>query len=834
MRHDLRRLGFLFFSILSLNALCQETRITGKVTDANSGDPVPFANVVFKGTTIGATTDFDGNYQISTFSPADSVIVTYVGYQPKAKALKRGASQVINFQLSEDVISLQEIVILAGENPAWEIMRNVVKNKKDNDKRKLSAYEYDTYTKIEIDVDNLSEKFRQRKIVKKITQVLDSVERIAGEDGKPILPLFITESVSKVYYRDNPSLKTEEILKTKINGIGVEDGSTVTQVIGSSFQEYNFYQNWLNILTKEFVSPIADGWRIYYEYDLTDSLYIGNEFCYRLDYFPKSPQDLAFTGTMWITKNGFALKQIDANIGKQANLNFIEKIRLQQELEKTDLGPWLPVKNRVLIDVSELGKENPGMLAKFYTSNKNFVTNKPFDPSFYERSIQIAEDARLHEDDQYWDTLRHEPLSDTEKSVYKMIDTLRNIPIVRTYTDIFKVIVNGYYNLGKVEVGPYLGLAAWNSVEGLRFQAGLKTNYKFSKKWIYRAQAGYGFDDERFKYFGSAQYIMSRDHWTTLTFRFRRDLTRLGVDDESLADNPIFLTSTRWGNMRRGYYSDEYWVGFQRELFKGYSQKVTFRHWTFDPTFNFGYYSSPGDAASPVLDNFQSSEVSIESRYARDEIFLQNDNERISLGTNRWPVISLKYTHGFSGVLNSDFDYDRLRLTVKKRIKTGPLGVGNLTFSSEYIFNTMPYPLLTLHLGNQSPFYSAVTYNLMDFGEFVSDHYASIQYRQYLEGFLLNRIPLIKKLKWRLLATSNVILGGMRQSNKDLISLLTSNGETTLPTGFFKDGKPYVELGYGVENIFKIFRVDFVHRVSYLDNPDVRKFGILFTAQFQL
>ena len=834
MRNGLRRFGFLFFVLVTILVQAQETRVTGKVTDANSGDPVPFANVVFKGTAIGATTDFDGNFTITTSSPTDSVFVSYVGYKPRSKPVQKGVSQIINFQLLEDVISLQEIVILSGENPAWEIMRRVIKNKKDNDKRKLTAYEYDTYTKIEIDVDNLSDKFRERKIVKKITQVLDSVERIAGEDGKPILPLFITESVSKIYYRDNPSLKKEKILKTKINGIGVEDGSTVTQVIGSSFQEYNFYQNWLNIVSKEFVSPIADGWRIYYEYDLTDSLLIGNEFCYRLDYFPRSPQDLAFTGTMWITKDGYALKQIDANIGKQANLNFIEKIRLQQELEKTDLGPWLPVKNRVLIDVSELGKQNAGMLAKFYTSNKNFATNKPYEPSFYERPIEIAEDARQFESDQYWDTLRHEPLSETEKNVYKMIDTLRNIPIVRTYTDIIKVVVDGYYNLGKVEVGPYLGLVAWNTVEGVRFQAGLKTNYKFSKKWIYHGQVGYGFDDERFKYFGSAQYILSRDHWTTMTFRFRRDLARLGVDDESLADNPIFLASTRWGNLRRGYYSDEYWAGFQRELFKGYSQKVTFRHWTFDPTFNFGYYSTPGDVASPVLDSFQSSEVSIESRYARDEIFLQNDNERISLGTNKWPVITLKYTHGFSGVLDSDFDYDRLRLTIKKRIKTGPLGVGLLTFSSEYVFNTIPYPLLTLHLGNQSPFYSAVTYNLMDFGEFVSDHYASIQYRQYMEGFLLNRLPLVKKLKWRLLATSSVILGGMRQSNKNMISQLTSNGETTLPTGYFKDGKPYIELGYGVENIFKIFRVDFVHRVSYLDNPEVRKFGILFSAQFQL
>lgn len=829
------RIAFLvlFSWLLYTLTFAQETRVSGKVIDANSGDPVPFANVVFKGTTIGTTTDFDGNFAISTFSASDSIIASYVGYKSRSKAVARGISQTINFQLLEDVVSLQEIVVIAGENPAWEVMRNVIRNKPENDKRKLTAYEYDTYTKIEIDVDNISDKFRERKIVKKITQVLDSVERIAGEDGKPILPLFITESVSKVYYRDNPSLKKEQILKSKINGIGVEDGSTVTQVIGSSFQEYNFYQNWLNIVTKEFVSPIADGWRLYYEYDLIDSVYVGDDFCYRLDFTPKSPQDLAFKGTMWITKENFALRRIDADIGKEANLNFVERIRIQQELGKAPGDSWLPVKNRVLIDISELGKENAGMLAKFYTSNKNFVVNRPYEPPFYERPIVIEEDARLHEEESVWDTLRHEPLSDTEKSVYKMIDTLRNIPIVRTYTDIFKVVLDGYYNLGKVEVGPYLGVVAWNAVEGFRVQAGMKTNYKFSKKWIYHGQLAYGFDDERFKYYLSAQYIMSRDRWTTFTLRARSDISRLGIDEEALADNPIFLASTKWGQFRRGFYFDDYYVGLQRELFKGYSQKISFRHWSFDPTFNFGYLADPSDVASPVLDVFQSSELSVESRYARDELFLQNDNERISLGTNKWPVITLKYTHGFSGAFNSDFDYDRLRLSIKKRIKTGPLGVGNLTMSGEYTFNTLPYPLLTLHLGNQTPFYSSVTYNLMDFGEFVSDHYLSLQYRQYMEGFLLNRVPLLKKLKWRLLATTNVIVGGMRQSNRDLIANVNPEGLPTLSTGFF-DSRPYLEVGYGVENIFRIFRVDFVHRLSYLDKPDVRTFGVLFSAQLQL
>lgn len=822
----------LVFAVASVFA--QETIIQGKVIDAASGDPIPYANIVFKGTSIGTTSDFDGNYLLKTTRPTDSIFASYIGYKPRHKAIKKGVKQVINFQLEEDVTKLQEIVIKSGENPAFEILRRVVRNKSNNDKRKLTAYEYDTYTKIEMDVDNLSDKFRERKIIKQITQVLDSIEIIAGEDGKPILPVFMTESVSKLYYRDNPSLKKEYILKTKINGVGVEDGTTITQMIGSTFQEYNFYQNWLNILDKEFVSPIADGWRIYYDYDLTDSLYVGNDFCYRLDFFPRSPMDLAFTGTLWITKAEYALKQIDASMGKQANLNFIDKIRLQQELVKTDLGPWLPIKNRVLIDVGQLGKENAGMLAKFYTSNKNIITNQPRDPVFYERSIETAEDSRMYEEDKYWDTLRHEPLSATEKNVYKMMDTLRNIPVVKTYTEIIKVVLDGYYEVGKVDVGSYLGLLAWNDKEGVRLQLGLRTNYRFSRKWVLQGQLAYGFTDEKLKYLASVQRILSRYRWTTLTFRARRDISRIGIDNETLADNTILLALSQWGYFRRGFYSDEYRVALNRELFKGYSQKVSFRYWTFDPTFEFGYPENPEDVNSTILDSFQNSEVSIESRYARDEVFLQDDNNRVSLGTTKWPIITLKYTHGFSGVFGSDFEYDKLRLGVSKRIKTGPLGVGYLTLTGEYIFDTLPYPMLGLHLGNQSPLYSSVLYSLMNYGEFVSDHYASLQYQQYLEGFLLNRIPLLNKLKWRLLATSNVIMGGMRQSNQDLISTVSPDGNETLPVGFFKNGKPYVELGYGVENIFKLLRVDFVHRLSYLDNPKARKFGVLFTIQLQL
>lgn len=829
---------FIFAFLLLPFAGSAQTIVSGKVLDANSGDPIPFASVLFKGTSIGVTTDFDGNYTLKTATPVDSLHASYVGYKSKAKLVKKNVAQVINFQLEELSTNLNEVVITAGENPAFEILRRVDENRKEHDKRRLTAYEYETYTKIEIDIDNMSEKFRNRKILQKITQVLDSVDVIAGEDGKPILPLFISENVSKLYYRDNPRLKTENILKSKITGIGIEDGDAVTQLVGSSFQEYNFYQHWLNIVEKDFVSPIADVGRLYYEYDLIDSVYINGFYCYRIDFMPKSPQSLAFTGTMWITKHEYALKQIDASVGRQANLNFIEKIKIQQELDPTGDDAWLPIKNRVLIDVSELSKNTAGMLAKFYTSNKKIVINKPKEPVFYTQSIVLDEDAYANKDEDYWDSLRHEPLSETEKSVYRMIDTLQNIPIVKTYTDIIMLAINGYYEVGKVEIGPILGIFSINDLEGLRIQPGFRTNEHFSKKWMLGMNVGYGFKDEKVKYKFDVTRIFSRKHYTTASLRIRRDLNRVGLDDEALADNYIFLAAQRWGNFRRGYYFDEYRLNLQRELFKGFSQRIALRYNTFKPAFNFGYYPNPEDHTM-VQEGFETAEILVESRFARDEMFVQGQNMRYSLGVTRWPIITFTYIRGIQGVAESDFNYNKTRLSVDQPIRWGILGSARAKLTGEYIFEALPYPLLAYHIGNETPFYTTATYNLMNYGEFISDRYVSFQYRHNFEGFLLNRIPLMRKLKWRLVGTANVLYGGLSEKNKALLleDNLMPDGTQTLPVGFLNPDKPYVELGYGVENIFKFFRVDFVHRLTYLDHETdtkVRKFGVLFSAQLIL
>lgn len=829
----LGRFSILVLIILSASVvLAQKTVVQGRVTDANTGDPIPFVNLIFTGHSTGTTTNFEGFYQMEIGLKADSILCSYIGYKPKTKPVINGITQTINFQLDENIINLDEIVFVAGENPAFEVLRNIIANKSLNDKKSLEAYQYETYSKVEIDVDNITERFKKKKFVNKITQVMDSVEQIAGEDGKPILPVFISETISEFYFRSNPKLQHEKIKKSRISGVGVEDGSLVSQFIGASFQEYNFYNNWLNIVSKDFVSPIADGWKLYYEYDLTDSAMVGDDFCYRLDFFPKRDQDLAFFGTMWITKEESALKQIDATVNQSANLNYIEKIKIQQELVKSDAGAWIPSKNRILLDIGEITENMAGVLAKLYTSNQDIVVNQPQESRFYQHPIMVAEDFKLNNTDDFWESKRHEPLSPTEMSVYRMIDTLRNIPIVKTYTEIINIAVNGYKKVGKIDFGPYLSIWANNTIEGNRFQLGFRTNADFSDKWIFGARAAYGTRDGRFKYNGFLQRILSRNRWTTVRMEYTHDIDQVGLAAEDLIGNSVFLTATKFGNLVRPYYFHQFKTIAQRELFKGYNQKVTFNYRTFDPAYSFAYFTEPDQTDSPIEDDIQIAEVTIESRFAKDELFIQNENNRVSLGTSKWPIVTLKYTRGIAGILGSDFSYNRLGINIRKDLRLGLLGTSDFNVSAEHIFEQLPYPLLKAHIGNESTFYTTAAYNLMNFSEFASSTYASLRYNHFFEGFLLNRIPVMKKLKWRLVATANVLYGYLDPDNLALLPD-TFNGVPVEPIGRLIDD-PYVEVGYGVENIFKILRVDFLHRLTYLDNPNADNFAVKFSLQFIL
>ncbi len=811
----------------------QETIVYGKVLDAETGDPVPFANVIFKGTIIGTTTSFDGEYHLATRNKVDTLLFSYVGYIPREVVVIAGQEQKIDVQLLQDVIQLSELVVYPGENPAFAIMRQVVKHKKQNDKRRLEAYEYESYTKIEVDIDNMSERFRQKKLIRKVTSVLDSIQTIAGENGKPILPIFFSEAISKYYVKNRPLLRHEYILKTNVTGLGLTDGTFTSQIVGATFQEYNFYRNYLTILEKEFASPITSFWKGMYEYDLVDSLYVGDDYCYRIDYFPKRKHDLAFTGTIWITKEDYALKQIDALVSKSANLNFVEKLRVQQELIKTEAGPWLPKKTRVLVDIAQPSDEMAGLLAKFYTSIDKVVVNQPREDKFYRLPVEMDAGVR-QSNETYWSANRHEQLSQTEVNVYHMVDTLKKIPVIKAYSDMAKLAYSGYYKWGKVDLGPYPLFLSLNDVEGLRLGFGGETNYDFSKRFVIKGYAGYGLQDERWKYAAGLDYVASRKPWLKFGSMVSFEVDPVYFLFEPVEGQVAFYAFTRMGVLRRPFLHNKYELRMENQMVRDINLRLWLRHDFLQPLFDFQYYASPSYDPTSIQQNLTISEVKAELEWAKDRKYLINDNYRYHSGFNRFPVITLRYTAGLKGVLASDFAYHKLGLNIAKRFKLGQFGTSLLALDGEYIFGNLPYPLLENHLGNETPFYSPRAYSMMDNFEFVSDQYASLLYRHHFNGAIMNRLPLIKYLKLRLLVEARVLVGNVRQENRDImVPQFDNNGVEILP---FKslDGQPYIELGYGVENILKVIQVNFFHRLTAADQGNQRTFGVKIGFQFTL
>ncbi len=819
----------LLLTLFILGAAVAQTEIKGKVTDAITKEPLPFANVLFTGTSIGVTTDFEGNFLLSHPQHFDSVTVSYIGYIKYTRAIKPGQSQVLEIKLLEDAGNLREVVITPGRkkivNPAHAIIKNTLDNKSRNNKTSLTAYEYEAYNKIELNLQRLPDNITKRKIMQQVRVAYDSIMQYTSDDGEALTPIFLSESISRFYFRTKPQLQREHILHTNLRGFGVEDGSFLSQLVGSSFQEYNFYENWLNILDKEFVSPLADGWKLYYDYQLQDSLMLDGALTYKIAVAPKREQDLAFYGTIWITKKDYALKQLDLQVLPKANINFVHKIAISQQLSPTTAGAWLPIKTRVLLDVRNPGHKG-GLVAKFYSSQKNAVVNTPRETAYYANPLTVETKA-LQSNEAFWKTNRHDSLSYQEQKVVQMIDSANKMPSVRRSVALLKVLATGYVKIRPaLEAGPFPHFYTYNNIEGHRLGFGLRTTAAFSSRYRFTASGAYGTSDNRFKYNLEAQRILSRSNWTMAKVYHNNDLEQVGLENDRMdGNNYFFYASSRWGQLQLPYRFQRTGLQLQTDVARGATVYFSLNHRYFAPLYPFNYRRSDNDIQS-LESSFSTTEVQLETRLAKGETHLINDFDRISSSMQQWPVITLRYAYGIPNLLDSDFEYHRLGLHATQRLKLAFLGISRYTIEGGKYFGTLPYPLLRVHLGNQSPFYTSAAYNLMDLAEFASDTYASLRYIHYFEGFLLNRIPLLRKLKWRAIAHSSVLWGHLSEKNKEIVVPISSEPTTDYWQPRSLGNTPYIEVGYGIENIFKFFRVDAFHRLTHLERPEVRRFGV--------
>jgi len=828
---------FLIFS-MTMFLVCghiaaQQTIVSGKVTDATTGEPIPYAKVYYKNSHLGATTSFEGFYSIKSSQADDSLTVEYLGYTPKSKHIKKGQTQVVNFQIESSETQMGEVTIHPGENPAWRILRAVWAHKSKNDKTYLTAYQYKSYSKIELSATNISDKFKNSTLMKPFKNIFDSLKMISGDDGKTIIPFFISESFSDIYYLKNPELKSEHIRASKLSGVGLEDGSLVSQLMGSSLQDYNFYDNWVQIIDKGFISPIADGGLAFYRYYLIDSMVIDGKYCYKIEFKPKLDKDLAFTGTMWINDTSFALKRIIVAVDKKANINFIRTLHIQQDLVPTTAGPWLVAKERITVDVSEIAGKTFGVLGKLYIANTDIIVNKPQKLKTYEEKI-IQDDSALQQKDGYWDKTRPDSLTKEDKTILHIIDTIKRMPAIKTVADIAEVVINGYYTVNKVDIGPYIYALGTNVVEGYRFRLGFRTNEDFSKLWIFKAYAAVGTQDwasNGLKYSVSAEHFLSREYWTKIGVQNEYDVAGLGVADDFFEDNTLLTESAQLGLLTRLDVVHLYRIWFESDIVQGFNIRAYFVQKSLWPRgdYTFYYYPNPQNT-SIVMQNITTSEVDIEARIAFKETYIINGNRRANIGFEPAPIILIQYSRGIKNLFGGDYNYNKLIVSLEQTVKMGTFGHADYYIAGQKIFNTLPYPLLTVEPGNPTIFRTYETFNMMNFFEFVTDQSLTAFYTQHLDGIFFNRIPLLKKLKWREVVGIKAVWGSISPQNDinnpasiqyahDGGKYASSNFYTFLPN------KPYAEVSYGVENIFRFFRIDFLQRLNYLEHG-APQFGV--------
>lgn len=832
---------FIITLLLATYSYAQDMQLRGRVMDVDTKEALSFVTIAVIGGQQSTYTDDEGNFNLVVPSVTSKIRISYVGYENQEFLYNQIKSPMQVMLKSENLI--EEVVIRKPklkysnkDNPAVELIRQVVAHRDSNRMKGQDYVEYEQYEKISLGLSNLSAKFKNKKAFKNY-QFLFQQDDSAKTADMYILPAFIEEKVSKVYYRHDPSKSKQYILaeqKAEFDPKFV-DNDGLTMYFNNLYENIDIYDSNIPLLTNRFLSPIANSAPTFYRYYITDTIKTAGPWLVELSFFPRNKTDFLFTGKLYITLDGqYAVQSAQMTVSKDINLNFVRNLNIELAFDRDNQNKYFLNKSSLGIDFA-LSKKGQGIRGSRIVHYKDYINGKVRPDSIYAgEPIAKAPAAMKSKDtESYWASLRHEPLSQAEQIIYHNIDTLQSIPSFRRIMDISSLLISGYKQAGPVEVGPVNTFYSYNPVEGFRLRVGGRTTETFSKKFYAEAYGAYGFLDQKWKYFLSGTYALN----SKSVYKFPQHYIRASVQRDTkipgqnldFVQEDNILLSIKRGENESYLYNDIYRLEYKAEFENHLTVSGGLSKWKQQPAGILRYQTTQEDGSTRFIRELNTTEASVGLRYAPNEEFYQGKLYRTPI-FNKYPIFTLNYTAGIKGFMEGEYNYHNFNAGIFKRFYLSQLGIADVNVEGTYILgDQIPFPLLTIHRANQSYAYQLQSYNLMNFMEFVSDHHVALNVQYYMNGFILNKIPSLKRLQLREVFSFKAIYGGLREENNptynpQLFAWQTNSNKETSSFGFGTE--PYMEASVGLANIFKFLRVDVVKRLNYLDQPNVSEWGL--------
>ncbi|MCK5776342.1 MAG: carboxypeptidase-like regulatory domain-containing protein, partial [Bacteroidales bacterium] len=641
------RMRYIFivclFALIPIVGYSQLTKIKGIAIDASTKQPIPFANIYFKNTTIGISAGFEGEFSLEVDTPADTLVASALGYHNAYVRIKKGVFQNVEFKLNPTEFSLNEVEIFAESDPMLILFNKMIGNKEKNNPEEFDFYEYRLYSKIEIDANNVNDKFKRSRMMKKFQVAFQYIDT-STINGKAYLPIFMSESVSHVYKKNKPKKAKEIIIASKISGINNE---SMSQYLGGLYQEINIYDNYISIFDKNFISPLANSGLTSYKYVLLDTVIVNNKNTYHVMFRPLRKQELTFVGELWIHDTTYAVIKTEMKVAVNANINFINDVAIGLEYDYVEGSHWVLSKDKIVLDLNvvENSMKVPGFFARRNSHYSNFVFNQaPPDSVFSQATDIIVLKGDRDKTDDYWVNNRDVPLNKNESGVYSMVDSVQNIPLFKTYIDAIYLFTGGHLNWGKFELGPVFKGLSYNATEGVRVRVGGRTNKQFSEHVRLHGYVAYGFGDEQIKGAGGMYYLLKKNPYRKVGIDFKYDLEQLGQRNVKFS-NDNFLSSilSRSPNDKLSLV-EGYKIYYDHEWFSGFKTVLSFNQRKMYPVGNLKFEVWDGENYSELA-SIKTSEISMKIRFAHREKYFVGAFDRITLGT-KFPILEMNLTYG--------------------------------------------------------------------------------------------------------------------------------------------------------------------------------------------